>query len=496
MSTVFTTDEKDLKKFFETLAEDEIQDCCPSKVYYRGQEYYENDQVSSAVFNGDKTLLTGMVVGSEKYRVLVHLKDSAVHASCTCPYDSVCKHIIAVLLYASNESVNIDTAASRADIGVKEYLNSLSKGDLTDLVMKYAPEQYFTGIINSHSDGSDAQKIFKKAERGIQEIFDDHALLDSPHEFEDALMKEISKLSGLEKLLNKELEPLIVYIIEEVENAFDEGNLYDHYGDYNFEPPEIFYSFIANYASALNFKQKTEFLERIDKMVRQSSYTTFHGLYQIFEKVYNEEDLPHLKLILMDSYKDQPYHLVENYYRCVVGILSNDERKKILSVLKDKSSSHLTKLVELLNLEGAGKEGIEILRQWLSVNAKDLVEENIYFLYLDLLKVENFDLQEVAKESITRCPTCSMLQKIATLLPGDISVHEEILEKKNPGDLLGYLERSGRLSECLDLVKRNKHIWEDRVFDFYKMNKKEFPQDAVKYFCKMIDKNLEHTGDH
>lgn len=48
MLTLFTTDEKDLKQFLEILTEDEIRDCCPSKVYYRGKEYYENDLVSSA----------------------------------------------------------------------------------------------------------------------------------------------------------------------------------------------------------------------------------------------------------------------------------------------------------------------------------------------------------------------------------------------------------------------------------------------------------------
>lgn len=388
------------------------------------------------------------------------------------------------------------TVASPADINVKKYLHSLSKGKLVDLVMKYAPEKYFTGIINNHSNNSEAQIKFKKAERNIQKIFKDHGLLHSPGEFEDALMKEISKLSGLEKLLNKELGELILYIIEEVENAFDEGYLYDDYGDYQFEPPEALYSFIVNYANALNLKQKTEFLKKIDGIVDQSSYSTFYGLYQLFERIFNEEDLPYLKNMLMDSYKDQPYQLVENYYHCVVGLLSNDERKKILSVLKEGGSSRIIELVELLNLEGKRKDGIEVLKQWLSVNAKGLIEENIYFLYLDLLKAENLNLQNVAKQSITRCPTCSMLQKIATLLPGEISVHEGILERENPEELLDYLEHSGRLSEGLDLVKRNKNILEDRVFNFYKKNKKRFPHDAGEYFCKMIDKNLQNTGDH
>jgi hypothetical protein len=39
-------------------------------------------------------------------------------------------------------------------------------------------------------------------------------------------------------------------------------------------------------------------------------------------------------------------------------------------------------------------------------------------------------------------------------------------------------------------------IWGDRVFGFYKKNKKHFSADAVKYFSKTINENLQHTGDH
>ena len=73
--------------------------------------------------------------------------------------------------------------------------------------------------------------------------------------------------------------------------------------------------------------------------------------------------------------------------------------------------------------------------------------------------------------------------------------YEAILEQKNSGQLVDYLELSGRLHEALALIMRDKSIWDSRVFDFFKKQKKEFPAEAQNHFCKVIDKNLQYTGD-
>ena len=70
-----------------------------------------------------------------------------------------------------------------------------------------------------------------------------------------------------------------------------------------------------------------------------------------------------------------------------------------------------------------------------------------------------------------------------------------ILEKKNPGQLLEYLEKHSRLLEALALIKRSKSISENDVYDFFKRHKKDFPEDAEILFCKIISKNLENSGE-
>ncbi len=496
MSPLFTTTERELNQFLKGLTEDSIQDYSDPNVYYRGEEYYEADRVTDAAFNKDKTFLTATVKGSRNYRTEIQLRGGAVSGVCTCPYGDLCKHIIATLLFAIHEIDNIEILTDKNnDSVIKDYLHSLPKGELVSLILKYAPKQFFTRIDNSLSNNSEAQKIFKKTERAIQNIFNNDELLYSPDGFDKALIKEINKLSGLEKLLKEDLRFLIIDIIKKVDNAFDEGYLYDQYNDYNFEPSEEFDKFIVNYVCVLNYKEKTEFLSDLNAAIGSSSYDTFHTLYHLTEKVFTEQDLPLLKTMLINDYKAMSPDLVENYYRKVAKLLSSEERKSVLSVLKDRDSSWIVELTELIRSEGKGKEAITVLKKWLSTNSTNFMEEDVYFLYLDLLKEENFNLQDAAKESISRCPTSAMVQKIASLLPEEITIYEKILEQKNVDDLLDYLETSGRLQECLALIKRKKTLDESNVYSFFKKNKKEFPEEAGKYFCEVIDKNLKETGD-
>jgi len=60
---------------------------------------------------------------------------------------------------------------------------------------------------------------------------------------------------------------------------------------------------------------------------------------------------------------------------------------------------------------------------------------------------------------------------------------------------LEYLEKHSRLPEAVALIKRSKDIWENEVYNFFKRHKKDFPAEAEKLFCGIIEKNLENAGD-
>jgi hypothetical protein len=497
MSHLFLTKQNNLPNFFKTISVDEVQGCCESKVYHRGLEYFKHGYVADASYNVDKTRLKTLVKSNSEYTVIINLQNSEVGGSCTCPYGGTCKHVIASLLFAYDENSEIEVLpdAINPETDIIQYLQSLSKNELIGLVKKYAPEQFWLEVKNSFSDSSSAQTTFRKVERNIQKVFKDSDNLYNPVDFDAALDKEIKKLSGLEKHLKSEVEGLLMYIISEVDNAFDEGYLYDHYNDYNYEPSEDFNGFVINFVKSLNYEEKTAFLSKLDTVLKEQSYNTFGSLHRLSETVFTEDDLPALKDMLVSGYKKMSHNLIENYYERVCTLLTEQEKEVILTEMQNNNSKWIIELAGLYDSQNQGIKATDAIKVWLTVNNGFRVDE-VYTLYLDLLAKSGLSLSEAAKEAISHCSTCSMLQKIATLMSEGMSEYELVLEQKAAEQLLDYLENTDRLPEALALIKRSKNIWDTRVFDFFKKHKRIFPLEAENFFTDAINKNLEFAGDN
>ena len=498
MDHLFITDQNNLPEFFETISNDDILDCCDSKVYHRSQQYFKYGYVADASYNIEKTRLKTMVKGNSEYTVIIDLQNGHIEGSCTCPYGGTCKHVIASLLYAIGENSEIDVIpdAINPEIDINQYLQSLSQNELIDLVKQYAPEQFWVEIKNTFSNSSSAQTTFRKVERNIQKIFKESDSLNNPGDFDAALNKEIKKMSGLEKHLKSEVEGLLLYIIIEVDNAFQEGYLYDHYNDYNYEPSEEFNRFVTNFVKSLNFEEKTAFLSKLDTALKGHSSDTFGSLQQLSETVFTEDDLPALKDMLASGYNKMSHHLIETYYERVRNLLTEQEKEIILTEIQNNNSSKwIIELAGLYDSQSHTKKATDTIKVWLTANNVFGVE-NVYTLYLDLLAKAGLSLSEAAKEAINKCSSCSMLQKIASLVSEGMSDYELVLEQKAGVQYLDYLEITDRLPEAMALIKRSKNIWYTRVFDFFKKHKKIFPSEAEKFLTDAINKNLEFAGDN
>lgn len=219
METLFSTQEQNLKQLFDVLHEDEVQECCSPQAYNRGVDYFENGYVRSAEYNSDRTLFTAKVRGSRVYGVQVSLKNKKVQAACTCLQDTICKHIVAAMLYATVENVDTQVSSTKSSLDMRKYLTNLSKEELVELLINHAHDDLFTIISNKHSPRSEVEKIFSKCKRTLEDIFGHEELLNDPDSFEESLMKVLKTLSGLETKMPKKLGDLIVYIIGKVEKA-------------------------------------------------------------------------------------------------------------------------------------------------------------------------------------------------------------------------------------------------------------------------------------
>ncbi|MFN8255178.1 MAG: hypothetical protein U0W24_05780 [Bacteroidales bacterium] len=499
MYFLFETEADNLDDFFLDLEEDRINECCDQKILQRGEEYYAQNLVKSATFNHDKNSLEAIVKRSEKYSVIINLKHGEVHGACDCPYDGVCKHIVATLFYAILENIDhaiiIETKTTGSRQRAEDYLKTLSKQQLIGLVIKYAPEQFYTTIENKSADGDTSKKILEKVKKDIRKAFSDDELLYEMDDFDAAIIQSLSKLSGLEAQLQMEIQHLIIEIINDVDKLIYEGYLYNYYADECYEPSKPFFDFIENYVRTLSFTQKTDFFQKLNEALSRHEYGTFDELMELSKVVYNENDLPLLKNTLMDHYLAQPVSLTVKYYQQVRHLLDVEKRKTILHHIKEEDMDWLLELAGLYKSEKNLNEAIAVTKKWLENDNKYYGNETVYSFYLDLLKDANIDFTDAAMEALSKCPKSSMLNKIVTMPQKNISEFEKCLMLKSPSEMLKYLEENDRLNEALNLLRTNNSIGDYERNDFFKKYKVQFPDEATSFFSNEINKNLPHTGD-
>ena len=499
MHTLFNTSKKNLHVFFSSLAADDIHDCCSLSVFHRGENYLESDAVYQATYNKEKTRLKAIVGGNEDYTVTVTLADGSVSGSCTCPYGDVCKHLIATMLYVIDNDSDVETEDNIEEDTVnlfQQYLQTLSKEELEALVEKFAPDRFRTEVKNKFVNVGSAQNTFRKVEQKINKLLENEYLMHNFYEFNQALDSELTKLTGLEKPLQKELENLLFQTMQKINNAEEDGKLYEYDNDYGYEPSTFFNDFFTGFVASLDKIQKTIFLVKLDKALNEQSYSTFDGLRNTAKTAFCDDDLPFLKHVLLAEYKDFSQKLTEIYYDLVHHLLSYDEKTTVLDMLSERNEKRIIELAALHDTNGKTPKAIETLSKWLSENCGSYSRyEDVHSLYLDLLKKDNRELAGIAADIIANCPTHTMLAKIVSATGGKHARYELLLEQKSAGEMLLYLQKNNRLPEALELIKRKPDISDSLVNEFFKTHKMLFPDDATAYFSKIIDKNLPNTGD-
>lgn len=496
MSETFSTAENNLVGFFKTISSNDIQDHYNSREYRKGLEYFNHDCVTTASYNSDKTTLKTQVHGNSEYTVIISLQNSKVKTSCSCPFGADCKHVIASLLFAikNNTKIEIYVEDKTSKIDIDQYLKSLSKNELIALVKKYAPEQFWINLKNTFSNSSATKDTFIKVERNIQKIFNHSDCLYNIDDFDKTLNKEIKKLSGLEKHLKSEISSLLLFIIDKVDEATQQGYLYDDYNDWMYEPSEEINEFITNFIKTLSFGEKIEFLGKLDTKLNEQSFDSFNNLQSLYETAFIESELPSLKDWLIKGYKVMSHSIIENYYERVRHLLTAEEKEAILCEIQNDNSKWLIELVELYTSKKMVLKAVGLIKAWVGTGIH-FGKDDVYNLYLDLHTKAGLDISEAATKAITNCPSSSMLEKIASMVSENLKDYEAILEQQLPEQYLNYLKNADRLQEAMELIKRSKRIGDSRIFDFYKNHKKIFPSEAKDYFISGIKENMRFTGN-
>ena len=170
---------------------------------------------------------------------------------------------------------------------IRNYLESLTKDELITLILKFAPQSFIDNINSQFASKKEALTIFDKTLKTINNILSDEELLYNPSGFERELLKQLEKLRGLWDKLPSQIGDLIIKMVEDVEQAFEDGYLYiEKYGEEDdyFESEDV-NDYVFRFVNTLPKEIKFDYIEKLNELLNNSGYSTFMSVEQKLSKI-------------------------------------------------------------------------------------------------------------------------------------------------------------------------------------------------------------------
>ncbi|MDR0969196.1 MAG: SWIM zinc finger family protein [Lentimicrobiaceae bacterium] len=423
----------------------------PSKIYERGEEYYEDDTIERVEHNCPDTW-TAEVVGSDMYSIEIKLNgDEIVSWDCDCPYDydDICKHIVAVLLYIKDHRdehpVTIEMPLSESQDQLSEILKQTNNKELIAFLSEYAdkdPDFYQAIQSNLHPKKKTTTPVdySKEIQKCFRHSSGNYNYRNEGQAIAVKLDKYIEKAKSLVKLnCQEEAITILIQIIREI------GEDYEEYDDYNGDLACACQDAIDVIAemveSGLSDDLLKELTDEISQLIKNSNYDNY--------------DLGNLsELFFSISLKTSNF---DNSIRIIAEALQNEpDSFRTTSLVRTK--------IELL--ENSGK--------------KEEVEK-VISSYLYLPEIRKIKLQKLIDEK--------EYENALTLIDEGISIAEK---KKHPGTVADWKDE--KLSVYLLIENKAKAI--ELAEDLFVNGR-----DSMKYYHTLktvIPSNLwkEYLDNH
>ncbi len=455
---LFEASSENIGQSLSEIGTDDIQDCCDYQIFKRGEAYYRDGMVQRITHKPRKNVVKAKVDGTELYKLEFSLDQEEVWATCDCLYDDVCKHMVAVLLQIANQGIETVPEAPQVMPSKKESLEiirkslkTLSKKELTGLVMKYAPVEYLEEIRNRNAPEIDSAAIFKKAEKEIRRCFKDDELLYDPVGMEAALRKNLLKLKGLEKDLQNEIGELLLFTIRSVDRALDEGYLYldDWYDDSFFESDEIC-EYIIAYVNQLPFDLKHIYIIQLDHELNEMSNDTFYAIENSYHRFFGKNEKEKLARLIEQDHII-PETLVSRLYDFLESGLNDEERESLLKKIIDVDQKHVTALCEIYMNQKRYQENYDLILEHIPEQGR-YADENLVLTYLEVANKLGHHPVELSIKALNWKPSLQVLEMIKKLFGSVDQEGEIVVRDRAPEALLTFYEKEDRLEDALLLA--------------------------------------------
>jgi uncharacterized Zn finger protein len=311
MFTISETDSKTLAEALQNLSQKDIKDCCSRTIYNRGEEYYDEDVVSSLRYS-HAFKATVRVSGTSNYTISLKLSNGEILADCTCPYTAeygdVCKHIVAALLFATNNTVEYNTVEYTYQTDnipqsldertlFRHHIESLSQTELVELIERFASPEFRSEIIGRMASRSTAEKMLHELHLRILKVIKSLNKRNSEYCIE-TIVKLLNEARGYWSHSPEQITSIITGIIRsfdamqgEDEDDYDD----DYYEQEDTENVEAFAEVVADFILALDTADKFKAINSIRRVALDTSYRTFDDFPAKLDELYTNKDIPKLQ---------------------------------------------------------------------------------------------------------------------------------------------------------------------------------------------------------
>lgn len=468
-----------LKEDLLKLSQDEIRAMADSSIFSRGKSYYQDDYVFDVKQNV-ANMVTARVKGSydNSYEVKIYKEGADLRAKCDCPYDNVCKHIVATLISINQEREITESIVLSQEGRVLTYFDRLSKVELIELLMEFSPENFKKEIILKDTPVEELNIRINEIASSIEYDIDDEELLYNPEQFQEKISEYMENLKIFVNQNPDEVLEIVFDLAESIEARQEDGYLWiDHY-DYRGEECFDFDIFSDEIMALINKIEDKEVQLRLfigfGELANSSGYLPFSyesleiedkkGLLQYFDKESSLSFYDFIEELLSFEEKESFLltHDLKDVYQVLIYIYCENNKKELaIKIVEDllKEKFNLDYVKELLALT-------EISDERFRGFVRQAIEERSYngfeFIVDGLKKVENREeLELLWREK-------------------DLSVYYK------------YLKQEKRVAEMFELLKE---LPENRE-EFFKKNKEAYKKEAIEFFNAKIEENLKTTGDN
>jgi len=357
------------------------------------------------------------------------------------------------------------------------YLEGLSKNELIDLVIEFAPDSFKKEILAQDTPKEELSVCINEIASSMRFDIDDEELLYNPSEFQGMVSNYLEKLKPFVNSNCDEVFDIIFEMAIEIEDKYENGYLYiDHYYDaeeyFDFD---VFTSEIITLIEKIkDSKKQTEILIEFQEICDNSGYMIFK---------FNDIKIKDKKALT--SYFDEDSNM--DFYLFIKELLPFEKREQFL--LDYNSAKANLELVDLYIAHNQKDKAIALL--------ESLIQKRLNLDYLKKL----MELREVSSKEIREW----LFRIINSNMDGLEFIFENIKKVENPKELelllkkrnidryYYYLERYNRIDEMFEILDKVSLIEKEKFFYKYK---KEYKAQAEQFFRAKIEKSLKYTGDY